>query len=279
MKSISFDLCRSFINPANVITKTVVRGKKTNLEDTTLVKNEEAVQTAIVKLDDSINLDSSNNLILSTDSVLHDEIKTDSAIHFVSRSAAKLFDSSRNIKIIQSTEPAIPIIRSCLGETSIPDELFQTEQQFSIISKLKENIDFEGMNEIKQHLLRKLYSYEQQDKQKLRFAKTEDEHFATLSELLNLFIDSSMNCYYCSTQMLIAYKEVRDMNQWTLDRIDNTKIHSADNCRVACLRCNLQKRRRDDASFLFTKRLRINRKNIESESDNSNSSSEKEEDN
>ena len=60
--------------------------------------------------------------------------------------------------------------------------------------------------------------------------------------------------------MLIFYNKVRDMEQWTLDRIDNDLNHSCENVVICCLRCNLQRRCQNKDKFLFTKQLRIVKK-------------------
>jgi hypothetical protein len=49
----------------------------------------------------------------------------------------------------------------------------------------------------------------------------------------------------------------REMKQWSVDRIDNDKGHNIDNFHLACLDCNLKRRRRTDEKFLFTKQLNI----------------------
>ena len=50
---------------------------------------------------------------------------------------------------------------------------------------------------------------------------------------------------------------VREPFQWTLDRIDNDDNHNKDNVVIACLDCNLKRRRRDADKFYFTKNLTI----------------------
>ena len=47
------------------------------------------------------------------------------------------------------------------------------------------------------------------------------------------------------------------MKQWTLDRIDNDQGHTYDNVVIACLECNLQRRRTNSDKFLFTKQMKI----------------------
>ena len=57
--------------------------------------------------------------------------------------------------------------------------------------------------------------------------------------------------------MCILYEVSRELKQWTLDRIDNDKGHNNDNYHLACLDCNLKRRRQTDVKFLFTKQLKI----------------------
>ena len=47
------------------------------------------------------------------------------------------------------------------------------------------------------------------------------------------------------------------MEQWSLDRIDNSIPHTNDNVIISCLKCNLQRRCQNKDNFLFTKQLKI----------------------
>ena len=53
-------------------------------------------------------------------------------------------------------------------------------------------------------------------------------------------------CTYCG-----------DTEQTGCDRIDNNKGHNKDNYHLACLECNLKRRKQSDDKFLFTKQLNI----------------------
>jgi hypothetical protein len=57
--------------------------------------------------------------------------------------------------------------------------------------------------------------------------------------------------------MNVLYDISREMRQWSVDRIDNDKGHNINNYHLACLECNLKRRRRTDEKFLFTKQLNI----------------------
>ena len=52
------------------------------------------------------------------------------------------------------------------------------------------------------------------------------------------------------------------MKQWSLDRIDNNIGHNVGNLVIACLECNLKRRRRTDEKFLFTKQLNIVKREV-----------------
>ena len=129
--------------------------------------------------------------------------------------------------------------------------------QVSIINQLYlgQSIPFE--KEAKKVLRQKLQGYKNQDHKKNIY----NEQFITMEELLEKLVISTLKCIYCRTKVLIFYKYVRDAKQWTLDRIDNSKGHSNINTVIACLQCNLQRRNINDKKFLFTKRMRLIKKN------------------
>ena len=58
--------------------------------------------------------------------------------------------------------------------------------------------------------------------------------------------------------MLILFDKVRDNDQWTLDRLNNLDEHSSENTIISCLKCNLQRRRKNSEKFKFTKQLETN---------------------
>jgi hypothetical protein len=105
-----------------------------------------------------------------------------------------------------------------------------------------------------QQINRKIYGYKQQDIIKKLFNQTE---FIKLESIINKMVDCELKCYYCSCEMNVLYDISREMKQWTVDRINNDLGHNLTNYYLACLECNLKRRRRSDDKFLFTKQMKL----------------------
>ena len=108
---------------------------------------------------------------------------------------------------------------------------------------------------LSRELEKKRYGYYQQDLRKKRVATIEE--VLTLNELKEKIVASKLRCFYCARAVFLFYREARDPHQWTLDRIDNTCAHTASNTCIACLECNLQRRRTSHTGYAFTKNLSI----------------------
>ena len=113
---------------------------------------------------------------------------------------------------------------------------------------------------IKQQIITKLSSYKQQDNLKKRYNQ---EVFVSYEDVKLLLIESCMHCYYCNEDMYVLYEKCRDMQQWSLDRINNTIGHNIGNLVVSCLKCNLQRKNRDSNKFLETKTMIIKREGLD----------------
>lgn len=155
-------------------------------------------------------------------------------------------------------EEKVTKIRKAAEKMGLPEEYYLLENQELIIKDLREKTNnFLKLDEHKQVLSqieKKLTSYKQQDHLKKRynellFIKTEDT--------INLLHESQMQCHYCREKTHLLYDVVREMNQWTLDRIDNDIGHNEGNLVISCLACNLKRRRTGKDAFLFTKQLNI----------------------
>jgi hypothetical protein len=105
-----------------------------------------------------------------------------------------------------------------------------------------------------QQINRKIYGYKQQDIIKKLLNKKE---FINFESVINKMIECELKCYYCSCEMNVLYDISREMTQWTVDRIDNDLGHNLTNYYLACLACNLKRRRRSDDKFLFTKKMKL----------------------
>ncbi len=108
-----------------------------------------------------------------------------------------------------------------------------------------------------QEINKKISSYKQQDKFKNMLSQ---EKFLTFESVINKMIECELKCRYCTNEMNVLYDVSRELSQWTVDRIDNDIGHNIDNYHLACLDCNLKRRRRTDEKFLFTKQLNIIKK-------------------
>lgn len=104
------------------------------------------------------------------------------------------------------------------------------------------------------HIKSKLVSYKHQDIIKKKLNKDEFINFQQVIELLNT---SELKCHYCSKEVYILYEKVREMTQWSLDRINNDIGHNVNNLVIACLECNLRRRRTNKDAFMFTKNMKI----------------------
>ena len=109
------------------------------------------------------------------------------------------------------------------------------------------------------HIKTKIGGYKHQDiiKKKLNVEK-----FVIFEEVIRLLHDSELTCHYCNENIYILYERVREMKQWSLDRINNDIGHNNGNLVVACLECNLKRRRTNKDAFMFTKNLVITREGI-----------------
>lgn len=136
------------------------------------------------------------------------------------------------------------------------DELLHATQlsYFSKKDEDEEKPNGKYIGKLTSHLKHKIYGYKQQDILKHKFNEAE---FITLENTLDLLKDSQLRCCYCSEEVYVLYEHVRDMKQWTLDRVDNDIGHNKGNVVISCLGCNLKRRRTNKDAFMFTKNMVI----------------------
>ena len=136
---------------------------------------------------------------------------------------------------------------------NINNDMLKELNNVSTVNKIFLNEEFENKNIIKSNVMKKRSSYRTQDVNKDRLK----DDFITYDEIIEKLVISKLKCSYCKENVLILYENKRDYKQWTLDRIDNSIGHSNVNTVISCLKCNLQKRKRDDDKFRFTKQMNL----------------------
>lgn len=134
------------------------------------------------------------------------------------------------------------------------ESYYEYNSQLKILIDLSNNLNNEVSKIVVQEINKKINGYKQQDKLK----KILDENkFLTYETVLQKLIEYELKCHYCKSELKILYDISRQMTQWSIDRIDNDKGHNNDNFYIACLDCNLKRRRRSDDKFLFTKQMKL----------------------
>jgi hypothetical protein len=155
-----------------------------------------------------------------------------------------------------------PKKREVSKKWSFDEDNFNYDKQIKLINdiskiNLENNIDDEIAKIAIQEINKKICSYKHQDiiKKKLDITSFIDSNC-----VIDKMIECDLKCRYCKCEMSVLYDITREMKQWSVDRIDNDKGHNKDNFHLACLDCNLKRRRRTDEKFLFTKQLSIVKK-------------------
>ena len=110
--------------------------------------------------------------------------------------------------------------------------------------------EFPHEKKIKEEIKKKIYGYKNQDVKKNRH---DPDKLITLEETTELLVASKLKCHYCNNSVHIFYDNVREKQQWTLERIDNSIGHFKNNVVIACLECNLKRRCIDTNRFKYSK--------------------------
>jgi len=158
----------------------------------------------------------------------------------------------RNIdKIINPTKQHI---RSESIINKIDEKWLNYKEQLRLINCIYLDIEEKNINLLISDLKKKISGYKAQDVRKNLLLPLK---FITYEILIQKLVESKLKCYYCLNKMALIYENVRQMNQWTLDRIDNNLGHNSDNVLISCLECNLKRKDMNKDKFLFTKQLKI----------------------
>jgi hypothetical protein len=153
---------------------------------------------------------------------------------------------------------------------NFPEEFFEYNNQIKLIKNIFTN-NYNSNDDISkiiiQQISQKISSYRSQDIIK---KKLNNDKLITFESIINKMIECDLKCRYCKKEIIVLYNISREMTQWTVDRIDNDFGHNIDNFHLACLECNLNRRRRTDEKFLFTKQLNIIKQNNDNNNNDNN---------
>jgi len=136
-------------------------------------------------------------------------------------------------------------------------ENYEHKNQLIMINNIQNN-NYNYNDEISKiaihEINNKINGYKNQDKIKKKF---DENKFLNIKSVIDKMNECELKCYYCSNEINVLYDISREMKQWSVDRINNDLGHNEDNYYLACLECNLKRRRKNDDKFLFTKQLKI----------------------
>ncbi len=161
-------------------------------------------------------------------------------------------------KLIREKLPE-PKKREISKKWTFSEEYYNYDKQMKLINdisvnNLEKNSDDAITQTVIQEINKKISGYKQQDIIKKKLDVT---LFIDFNCVIEKMVECELKCRYCICEMAVLYDITREMKQWSVDRIDNDKGHNKDNFHLACLDCNLKRRRRTDEKFLFTKQLNI----------------------
>ena len=160
-------------------------------------------------------------------------------------------------KLINNNSKKDSKIRVHAEKWTFSNEKYEYLSQLKMINDISNN-NYNFIDDVSkiaiQEINKKIYGYKQQDKLKKLFVEI---NFLTFESIINNMINCKLKCRYCIKEMNVLYDISREMTQWSVDRINNDVGHNIDNFHLACLDCNLKRRKRTDEKFLFTKQLNI----------------------
>ena len=153
-----------------------------------------------------------------------------------------------NEKVVDNYQPTRKHMRDMAELTS--------KEQLDLIQRLymDSTYVFPLKSLVVSELNSKIQGYKGQD---LRKEIHETATLIQFDDILEKIVAGQLSCCYCAKPVKVLYKNVRDPEQWTLDRLDNALSHTKENTCIACLKCNLQRRVMNVEKFTFTKQLKI----------------------
>lgn len=171
--------------------------------------------------------------------------------------------NKRQIKNLNSEPGAMKIAKKRVQSEkwSFSSENFEYLNQLQMVKNIFNNEFRHNDDDVSkialQEINKKISGYKQQDRTKKRY---DEPQFLTLESVILKMVECELKCRYCRGEMDVIYDISRESRQWSVDRINNDLGHNLTNFHLACLECNLKRRRRTDEKFLFTKQLNIIKK-------------------
>lgn len=160
----------------------------------------------------------------------------------------------RTVKLIKHLETRKKTLADISNCSTIADTIEDGELQISLINKLFLDETFSEKNVLIRAIRSKISGYRQQDIEKGIY---NEDSIITMEQTIEKLVESRLKCLYCNCNMKLFYKNQREPTQWTLDRKNNNLDHSNNNTVVSCLKCNLERRKRNMKDFKFSKQLSI----------------------
>lgn len=136
----------------------------------------------------------------------------------------------------------------------LDENIYLPDKQNTMLYQLYLDNPFNEKQFLVKEITKKLQGYKQQDSKHNIYSKY---HFISMNNTIQRLVECKLSCFYCKTKLMLFYKEFKQPNQWTLDRIDNSMGHNSNNVVISCLECNLKRRNTDLNKFLYSKQLSI----------------------
>tara|TARA_Y100000741_G_scaffold131724_1_gene99187 strand:- start:7695 stop:8231 length:537 start_codon:yes stop_codon:yes gene_type:complete len=169
----------------------------------------------------------------------------------------------KSINLHNKLSPSKPPPKTREKINNLPNDISQNiilninnhAYQVNLINQLYLHQPFIEQNFLISELKTKISSYKQQD---IKKTIHEQQNLISLENVIEKLVSCKLKCYYCNKNIFIFFNKVRDSNQWTLDRLNNLDEHTCENTIISCLKCNLERRRKNSEKFKFTKQLENN---------------------
>lgn len=133
--------------------------------------------------------------------------------------------------------------------------LFEHNFQIKCINNIYADISFQYNDLFYKEIKKKINGYKSQDKKKFIHDDYNNINLISFDDIIEKLVASKLSCYYCSSKIFVIYKFIRDDNQFTLDRLNNSDIHTNNNTVVSCYKCNIKRRNQNSTLFKLSKNL------------------------